>query len=266
MTRIALATALAFFSLKQSVTGWTILSPLNNNVRFQNKVGRSTGTLSMAMDYNDPVVGEEFAKVQGMTLQEVEKECESHGVPVSMLMNEIDAKLMLVEIRLRSQGRMPGSETKEEIPETFSSPYEEAYYTKPEFKKLVDDLKQKEDVKAVNAAAEYLNERETALERYGSSYKILINQIEEALNAKPELKTPAISYSGFPANMGEDALKMTFEAFGGIAAFECAVSADNTVFTGKVEFLDIEAAEKAIDQYDGMDMGLGTKLEIGPAD
>lgn len=263
MGRIAFVTVLACFSLKQFVTGWVISSPFERNARFQTKVGRSTGKLGMAMDYNDPVVGEEFAKVQTMTLEEVEKECESHGVPVSVLMNEMDAKLMLVEIRLRASGRMPGDE-KDEIPETFGSPYEEAYYTKPEFKKIVDDLKAKEDSKAANVAAEYLNDRETALERYGSSFRLLIKRIEAALNAKVELTTPTISFSGFPANMGEDALKMTFESLGSIVDFECSVSSDYPIFTGKVEFQDIDSAEKAIDQYDGMDMGVGTKLEIAP--
>lgn len=38
--------------------------------------------LKMAMDYNDPVVAEEFAKVQPMDFDDVELELKSKGIPV----------------------------------------------------------------------------------------------------------------------------------------------------------------------------------------
>ena len=42
----------------------------------------SSSSLRMAMDYNDPIVAEEFAKVQPMDFDEVEKELQSKGIPV----------------------------------------------------------------------------------------------------------------------------------------------------------------------------------------
>lgn len=71
-----------------------------------------------------------------------------------------------------------------------------------------------------------------------------------------------IHSSGFPANMGEAACKMTLEAVGPIEEFECAESDDFPILTGKVTFEDIETAKKAVEQYNGMDMGMGTALEL----
>jgi len=55
---------------------------------------------------------------------------------------------------------------------------------------------------------------------------------------------------------------MTLEALGAIAEFECAESDDFPILEGKVTFEDLESAKKAIDQYNGMDMGMGTCLEL----
>lgn len=40
----------------------------------------------MAIDYNDPVVAEEFAKVQPMDYDDVEAELKEKGIPVSPTM------------------------------------------------------------------------------------------------------------------------------------------------------------------------------------
>ncbi len=82
-------------------------------LRRTNTAGASTSTsLGMALDYNDPVVAEEFGKVQTMEFEEVEEELLESGIPVGPTMNDMDAKLMLVEVRLRMSGRMPGSKAK----------------------------------------------------------------------------------------------------------------------------------------------------------
>ena len=62
--------------------------------------------------------------------------------------------------------------------------------------------------------------------------------------------------------MGEAACKMTLEAVGSVVDFECEESEDLPILTGKVTFEDIETAKKAVEQYNGMDMGMGTKLEL----
>ena len=44
--------------------------------------------------------------------------------------------------------------------------------------------------------------------------------------------------------------------------FSCAPDDDFPVLKGKVTFEDIEDAKKAVAQYNGMDMGMGTALEL----
>ena len=93
-------------------------------------------------------------------------------------------------------------------------------------------------------------------------YKRLLRDTEAALTAPPPVKSATLQFSGFPANMGSDACKMTLEALGPIADFECGESEDFPVLVGKVTFEDIETAKKAVAQYDGMDMGMGSAIEM----
>eukprot|EP00549_Striatella_unipunctata_P013301 CAMPEP_0118680992 /NCGR_PEP_ID=MMETSP0800-20121206/4687_1 /TAXON_ID=210618 ORGANISM="Striatella unipunctata, Strain CCMP2910" /NCGR_SAMPLE_ID=MMETSP0800 /ASSEMBLY_ACC=CAM_ASM_000638 /LENGTH=222 /DNA_ID=CAMNT_0006577231 /DNA_START=135 /DNA_END=803 /DNA_ORIENTATION=+ len=219
----------------------------------------------MAMDYNDPVVAEEFGKVQPMSFEEVEEELNSKGILAPPMMNEMDVKLMLVEVRLRLSGRMPGNSggsTPRKKPDKFASKLEEALWTKPALKELYDGFRSREDINSMNVVAEYVNAKEMAITRYGKDYADLIKSVDEALTAPPPVKSPTLSFSGFPANMGEEACKMTFAALGEVVEFECAASDELPILSGKVTFEDIEAAKKAVAQYDGMDMGMGTALEI----
>lgn len=259
-----------------AVTAWTS-SPLLHTVTHTSftslstpvitSTSTSTSTsstaLSMALDYNDPVVATEFANVQPLTYEEVEEELMASGVRGSPDMNEMDLKLMLVELRMRMSGKMPDQKPKEEKkPSTYSTKYEEALWEKPFFKELIDGLKSKGDHNSQNVAAEYLNNPDVATQRYGKDYKGLLRKIDAALSMKKEVTSPIITFKGFPANMGDMGCKMTLEALGEIVEFECTESDDFPILEGRVEFEDIETAKKAIDQYDGMDMGMGQALEI----
>ncbi|GKY94197.1 hypothetical protein MPSEU_000385700 [Mayamaea pseudoterrestris] len=224
--------------------------------------GRTRQPLRMAIDYNDPVVAEEFAKVQPMEFDDVEEELQQQGIRVPASMNEMDVKLMLVEVRLRMSGQLKGTAAKMKRPDKFSSKFEEAMWTKPAFKEFYQTLKDKDDHNAQNVVAEYINNKELALQRYGKDYKALIRQTEAAMTAPPPVKSPTLSFSGFPANMGEAACKMTLESLGSVTEFECKEDDDFPVLRGKVTYEDIEDAKKAVAQYDGMDMGMGTKLEL----
>ena len=62
--------------------------------------------------------------------------------------------------------------------------------------------------------------------------------------------------------MGEAGVKMALEALGSVVEIACEESDDMLSMGGTVEFEDIASAQKAIDQFDGMDMGLGTKLSM----
>jgi hypothetical protein len=221
----------------------------------------SKSSLRMAIDYNDPIVAEEFMNVQPMAIEDVEEELQSKGIPIPPTMNEMDIKLMLVEVRLTFAGKIGGQKEKKR-PAKFSSKFEEAMWTKPAFKEFYKALEAKGDHNAQNVVAEYLNDKVIALQRYGKDYKALIRQTEAAMNAKLEVKTPTIKFSGFPANMGEDACKMTLESIGAVLEFECKQNEDFPVLSGKVTFEDLESAKKAVEQYDGMDMGMGSKIEM----
>lgn len=225
------------------------------------RVSRLPTSLQMAIDYNDPVVAAEFAKVQPLTFEEVEEELQESGVRPGPTMNDMEVKLMLVEVRLRNSGAI-GEEKKKERPAKFSSKFEEALWTKQAFSDFYNVLKKRDDHNAMNVVAEYVNNPDQARGRYKSSYGELMRQAERALKAPPPVNSPTIQFSGFPANMGEAACKMTLESIGAVTDFECAIDEDFPVLKGKVTFEDIEAAKKAVAQYNGMDMGMGTLLEM----
>ena len=217
-------------------------------------------SLAMALDYNDPVVATEFAAVQTLTWEDVEEELLDSGIRSPPAMSEMDLKLMLVEVRLRKSGQL--KQEKKARPTTFSSKFEEAIYTKPAFEEFYNKLKAKDDHNAMNVVSEYLNDPANAEQRYGKDYRGILRQAKQALTAPPPVKSTTIQFSGFPANMGEAACKMTLEAVGAVVGFECEESEDLPILTGKVTFEDIETAKKAVEQYNGMDMGMGTKLEL----
>jgi hypothetical protein len=164
--------------------------------------------LLMAIDYNDPLVAEEFAKVQPMPFDQVEEELKMKGIPVPATMNEMDVKLMLVEMRLRFSGKLGGKSSEPKRPAKFSSKFEEAMWTKPAFKAFFETLKAKGDHNAQNVVAEYLNDPVNADIRYGKDYKAVIRKAQEALTAPPPVSSTTIKFKGFPANMGNDALRM----------------------------------------------------------
>jgi len=222
----------------------------------------------MALDYNDPVVGAEFVKVQAMSFEECEEEMMMSGVPVPQTMNEMDVKLMLVELRMRLSGTYnddsggASEKKKKEIPTSFSSKFEEALYTKPSFKELHDMMKAQGDLNSMNVVAEYVNDPAAGRQRYGDSYGPTLDQVDAALTYKAPITSPTVQFSGFPANMGEQGCRATLEALGEVTEFECAENEDFPVLEGTVTFGDLDSAKAAIAQYNGMDMGMGSKLEL----
>lgn len=227
-----------------------------------NSFRRQSCSLHMVIDYNDPVVAEEFQKVQPLSWDEVEEELMESGIRAPQTMNDMELKLMLVEMRLRLAGKLEGDGKPKQRPTTFSSKFEEAMWTKPAFAEFYGELKKRDDHNSMNVVSEYLNTPDVAKMRYASSYGKLIADCEAALRAPPPVKSPTIVFSGFPANMGEGALKMTLAALGPIVEMECVQDDDFPVLKGKVTFEDIESAKKAVEQYNGMDMGMGTLLEM----
>ena len=183
------------------------------------------------------------------------------GVPASASMNEMEVKLMLVEVRLRFAGKLNGDKPKQK-PTTFSSKLEEALWTKPAFEEFYNTLKEKDDHNAMNVVSEYINNPDVARSRYEKTYKGLLRKCDKALTAPPPVNSSTLQFMGFPANMGEAGCRMTLESIGAVAEFECAEDDDFPVLKGRVTFEDIESAKAAVAQYHGMDMGMGTQLEL----
>lgn len=235
------------------VAAWAPIAPF---AAFQRQ---PTTDLRMAIDYNNPVVAEEFNNVQPLSYEEVEEELMSSGIRAPPTMNEMEVKLMLVEMRLRLAGKLEGDKPKQK-PTTFSSKFEEMMWTKPAFEAFYKGLD--DDHNSKNVISEYLNDPDVAKMRYASSYGALIAECEAALSAPPPVNSPVLKFAGFPSNMGEAGLKMTLEAVGPIADLQCTEDDDFPIFKGQVTYEDIESAKKAVEQYNGMDMGMGTVLEV----
>lgn len=214
----------------------------------------------MAIDYNDPVVMEQFNAIQSMEYDDVVEELSQSGVRAPADMGDMDVKLMLVE--LRTVTKAGDSSGPEKQPASFGSTFEEYLWTKPIFKELYDNLKAGGDHNSMNVAAEYCNEPEDAKSRYYSAYTQLIDDVEAALNAKPEVTSPRVQFSGFPANMGAEGLQMTLAALGDIVDITTKESDDGITLVGEVEFGSVDIAKAAIEQYDGMDMGMGDALRM----
>jgi hypothetical protein len=198
----------------------------------------------MAIDYNDPGVMEEFNIIQTMEYDDVVTELSRSGVRAPADMSDMDVKLMLVELRTVMKGGAAsgGSTAPADIPPSkFGSRFEEYLWTKPVFKALYDELK---------------------AQGYYTSYGSFLDDVETALNARAEITTPKVKFGGFPANMGEFGLKATLEAVGGIEDIYVAISDDGISLVGEVTFESVEVAKAAIEQYDGMDMGMGDKLRM----
>merc|ERR1719343_927226 len=82
--------------------------------------------MKMAIDYNDPVVMEEFNAIQTMEYDEVVAELSQNGVRAPADMGDMDVKLMLVELRTVMKGGggtdAPSSDTP---PTSYGSKFEE---------------------------------------------------------------------------------------------------------------------------------------------
>ena len=232
---------------------------------------RTVPQIAMAIDYNDPVVAKEFASIQGLDLEEVTDELAENGLIAPASMNDMDIRIMLVEVRMRKAGTMgsSGSSTpkkKPERPAKFGSEFERVMFDKPAVKALYEEMQAVKDINSMNLVSEHINNPKRAKDRYGNvpNYEATIKRVEEAMTARivQEVTTPTVLYSGFPSNMGENGVKMTLAVFGEVVDFTAEESDDGMSMGGRVTYEDVASAKAAIDKYDGVDMGLGTTLEL----
>jgi len=198
----------------------------------------------------------------------VEDELMASGIPVPPTMNDMDMRMMLVEMRMRKAGKIGQKKAAPKKAPAGASEFEKALYEKPAFKELYESWQQSRNTNAMNLATEHLVNPRRAKDRYGGTakYDETVAAIEIALNAKivVEVTSSKIAYSGFPANMGEGGVRITLEALGPLVDFSCEANDDGLTCSGQATFEEVSTAKAAIDKYDGMDMGLGTKLQFEP--
>ena len=221
----------------------------------------------MALDVNDPNVAKEFQALQGVDTDDIVDELGTFGIKCPPTMNDMEMRMMLIEVRMRKAGTFASKETtKKAKPTSFGSKFEEAMWEKPAFKALYEKYQAEKLVNSMNLASEHLNNAKRAKDRYAGTaeYDKVIAEIEEALNTRiiVEVTSPKLMFSGFPSNMGEAGVKMTLQAFGPVVDIVVEESDDGMTLSGRVEYEDVATAKQAVDKYDGVDMGLGTTLEL----
>jgi hypothetical protein len=149
---------------------------------------RTSTRVNMAIDYNDPVVAQEFSQVQPMAFEDVEYELRTSGIRVPPTMNDMEAKLMLVEMRLRMSGRLGGKEPKKQ-PAKFSSKLEEFMWTKPAFNEFYTKLKENGDPNALNVVAEFVNVSYSAFWVYVVQTSFYVSMLTKKVNTRTRTKT-----------------------------------------------------------------------------
>lgn len=216
------------------------------------------------LDMNDPAVNEMFEKVQGLPIASVEYELDTLGIPCDPTLDDMSKRLMLMETRIRldEKGAASGSGNK---PKDTASTYEKVCFEKPKIRQYADSLYDKGDINAYNTFVEYINSPDMAKARYADipMYKAVMDKADEMM-AAPAFTSAKLKFSGFPAGMGADMIKMSFEEFGPLKTFEVANEDDvmAEAFDGVMEYETADAAMKCVARYDGADMGMGTALSL----
>ena len=221
---------------------------------------RGAPLASAQLDYDDPVVAEEFKVVQRYDDGRLDFELEKLGIVAPPGMSEVDKQLMLMECRLRLNGHLD-DKPKSTGPKTYASPYEEALDTKPKFAALIGKFKADGLINSVNTIIEYVNDPVLGKTRYAEGYGDLIEQVDAAL-AAPAVESAKLKFFGFPSNMGEGVVRQTLEGFGELKSLSVEMPDDPAEMScgGTCEFGSVESAKKAVAQWNGADMGLGTVL------
>merc|ERR1719298_250062 len=130
-----------------------LLSPLQQPHRLPGVAAprrSNSGAVVAALDYNDPAVAKEFTNVQALDTEGVEDELAASGIPVPPTMNDMDMRMMLVEMRMRKAGKIGDSKPKAQKAPPGANAFEVALYEKPGFKMLYEEWQQMRNTNALN--------------------------------------------------------------------------------------------------------------------
>jgi len=223
----------------------------------------------MQLDIKDPNVLEEMKKVEeefGDQRWKLDWAVEQEMGWCPENIDDYELKAMLVEYRLRKDGKMGKTNVqKDAAPAANASAFEKIIYENPAYKALYEKYKAKGLQNIMNLLIEICDNFDLAKTRYAGNelYDKVFEEADKALNAPPppkEVSSAKLSFSGFPPGMGEDALMATFEAFGQVVDLSCEDDGMST--SGTVEMDSVDAAKAAMEKWDGVDMGLGDTLQF----
>lgn len=215
------------------------------------------GTLRYSsLDITHPVVAEEYATTTEMSYDDMTDELNVNGIIPPESIDESQLRAMLVETRLRRDGRLSNARglISWDTPRTFCSNLEEVLWTNHEFARYYRWFEDLRDTNKMNVMLESLAEPEIAKARYANSYPELLDEIDVILHG---VRNPMLQFHGFPAKIKETGCKEIFESFGTLVEFECALVEDiePPVIKGHVTYEDIESAQKVKSAYNGKKMG-----------
>lgn len=229
-----------------------------------------TASAKMAVDMKDPKVAEMMMELDSSSPKEMKEELEDLGIFPTPGQQEDQLKMMLIEARLMMSGGSASSgsaKPEQKRPSKFKCKFDEYMWDKPAFKEYFNDYD--EDVQMQNVIGEYANDPEKARLNYAKSERLMkvMDIVQEKIDAKvvAQATSPKISFKGFPS-MGEEAMRSTMAAFGEIKEFSCEEYDGEFTpeYKGVCEFQDSESAQKAIEKWNGVDMGMGTTLIVAP--
>merc|ERR1712127_397898 len=114
-----------------------------------------------------------FTSIQGLDLDDVTDELAAAGLVAPATMNDMDIRIMLVEVRMRKAGTMGGSgsaapKKKAARPAKFGSEFERVLFDKPAVKALYEELQAAKDINSMNLVSEHINNAKRAKDRYGN--------------------------------------------------------------------------------------------------
>eukprot|EP00466_Bigelowiella_natans_P000256 jgi/Bigna1/84862/estExt_fgenesh1_pg.C_10229 len=184
---------------------------------------------------------------------------ENMRIPVPPGLDGEDLKWMWVQCKIMTKPQKP----------TFNPDavgWEKWRYERPKLLDLAKFYTDNYRTERLNILREYCENPSDARERYGKSeeYVEMMDMIQKIMDTPPKLSNK-VKFAGFPSMLDEETVKGTFADFGTVVSLEYipAPEDDEAVgVSGVVEFENPEIGQKAIEQWNGVDMGMGVQLTL----
>mmetsp|Transcript_30338 Transcript_30338/g.42291 ORF Transcript_30338/g.42291 Transcript_30338/m.42291 type:complete len:324 (+) Transcript_30338:48-1019(+) len=184
---------------------------------------------------------------------------ENMRIPVPDGLDGEDLKWMWVQCKIMTKPPKPAFN-----PDAVG--WEKWRYERPKLLELAKFYIDNYRTERLNLLREYCENPSDARERYGKSeeYVEMMDMIQRIMDTPPKLSNK-VKFAGFPSMLDEETVKGTFEDFGKVVSLEYIPAPDDDEaigVSGVVEFENPEIGQKAIEQWNGVDMGMGVQLTL----